>query len=228
VSNQPVIAWSHSRNTTFLQCPKKFFHLNVAKDVPFEESEAMRWGKQVHKALERRLGVGAELPSNMTQYEKAAVMASKVADRMAGDILCEQQLAVDQKLKPCNWFGAQTWGRCILDLLIINEETGNAVAWDWKTGKKKDDDRQLAIQAAFVFRHYPTIKTVKSGFVWLKEGCDISSVTFSRDREKHIWRQILPVVRDLTDAVNIGDWPARPSGLCGWCPVRDCKHWRQR
>ena len=224
----PVISWSHSRNETFRQCPKKFFHLNVAKDVPFETSEAMDWGKQVHKALERRLMHGADLPSNMTQYEKAARMAEKVAERMGGDILCEQQLAVDAKLKPCQWFGPQTWGRAILDLLITNMEAGTAVAWDWKTGKKKDDDRQLALQAGFVFRHYPEINVVKSGYVWLKEGCDVTNVTFSREREKTIWRQALPIVREMTDAVLLGDWPAKPSGLCGWCPVRDCKHWRQR
>lgn len=226
--SDPVIAWSHSRNQTFLQCPKKFFHLNVAKDVPFEESEAMEWGKKVHKALERRLEVGAELPSNMKQYEPAAVLAEKIHAKMGGDLLTEQQMAVDAKLKPCNWFGAQTWGRCITDLLIVNEKAGNAVALDWKTGKKKDDDRQLAMQAAFVFRHYPGVTKVKSGFVWLKEGNSVTSATFSRDNEKLIWRGILPVVREMTDAVNLGDWPAKPSGLCGWCPVRDCKHWRQR
>ena len=224
----PEIAWSHSRNETWLQCPKKFFHTNVAKDVPFVETEAMQWGKKVHRALEKRVKFGADLPSNMVQYEKAARLVEKVAEQIGGEVLCEQQMALDMDLKPCSWFGKQTWGRCAADVLIVNQKAGHAVVFDYKTGKKKDNDMQLALAAAFVFRHYPTVKKIKSGFIWLKEGCDLSSVSFSRDKESAIWRQVLPIVRDMTDGVNHGDFPAKPSGLCGWCPVEHCKHWRQR
>jgi hypothetical protein len=202
--------------------------MNVAKDVPFEENDASRWGKQVHKALERRLGVGADLPSNMTQYEDAAKKVEKMAERIGGDILCEQQLAVDKNLKPCSWFGAETWGRCITDVLIVNEKRGKAIAIDWKTGKKKSNDMQLSLQAAFVFRHYPDVNSIVSAFCWLKEGNDMEFLSFSRELEPRLWKQALPIVREMTDAVLLGDWPAKPSGLCGWCPVTDCKHWRQR
>ena len=50
-------AWSFSSLKTFEQCPKKYYHLKVAKD--YEENfntEAMRYGNEYHKAAEDYVG----------------------------------------------------------------------------------------------------------------------------------------------------------------------------
>ena len=223
--DNPTIAWSHSRVNSFLTCPLKMYEETIAKNYPFQENEASRWGKKVHKALERRLAFKAELPSNMVQYEKHAANVESMHERIGGQILCEQQMAVNKNLKPCGWFSKETWARCITDVSIVNPERGCAIAIDWKTGKKKDDDRQLALQAAFIFRHYPTIDKVMSAFCWLKEGGAMVHMAFVRANETRLWKQYLPVVRELTDAAELGVWPAKPSGLCReYCAVSSCKH----
>ena len=225
MSGAPVIAWSHSRVTAFKTCPRRFFELSIAKNFVEDFGPEADWGKKVHKALERRLSLGVTLPADMMQYEPHALKVEELGRRLDAPILCEQQLAVDTKLKPCGWFGTDTWGRCITDVLMANMTTGNAIAIDWKTVKKKDDDKQLALQAAFVFRHYPTVNRVMSAFCWLAHDGDLSFLGFTRDRETTLWKQYLPTVRELTDAMVAGSWPENPSGLCAkYCPVTTCKH----
>lgn len=225
-----MLAWSHSRVETYQTCPHKFYRLNILKDVKIEETEAMGWGKKVHKAFERRLMFGADFPSNMSQYELYAVKILTLKERMGPDTImqCEQQLALDRKLKVCGWFDKDCWVRIINDVSLINLSSGNAITVDWKTGKKKDDDRQLALQAAGLFRQYPDIERVSAAYCWLKENGEMKPVNFSRMNERQLWSTYLPVVREMQDEVSIGEWPVKPSGLCGWCPVTDCRHWRHR
>jgi hypothetical protein len=199
----------------------------IAKTHPVDFSgEAAEWGKKVHKALERRILMGAELPSNMAQYEGRVASFISIAEQMGAEMFPEIQLAVDSTLKPCGWKDwNKCWARCALDLLIMDRTDPDAIAADWKTGKPKSDDRQLALQAAFVFRHYPHVKRVTSMFVWLQDNGRMEKLTFLRKDEARLWKQYLPVVRDLTDAVTFGKWPAKPSGLCReYCPVDTCKH----
>ena len=224
---KPIIAWSHSRIDAYLTCPLKMYSEQIAKTHPADFSgEAAEWGKKVHKAFERRLSMGAEFPSNMSQYEERAATFETLAEQMGYEIKPELQLAVDMKLRPCGWMDwNRCWARCALDLLLISNKKTDAVAVDWKTGKPKSDDRQLALQAAMVFRHYSHVNRVASMFVWLKDGQRMEKVVFLRKDESRLWKQYLPVVRDLTDAATFGKWPAKPSGLCReYCPVDTCKH----
>ena len=223
---KPIISWSHSRVNAFLTCPRKMYEEMIAKTVTVDYGEAAQWGKRVHKALERRISMGAELPGNMSQYESRVKSFETLADNLGCEMIVELQLAVDQRLRPCNWKDwDHCWARCALDLLLLHPTNPDAVAADWKTGKYKDDDRQLALQAAMVFRHYPHINRVTSMFVWLQEANRMTKITFTRANEPRLWKQYLPVVRDMTDAVTHGEWPEKPSGLCKkYCAVRTCKH----
>jgi hypothetical protein len=50
-------AWSFSSIKTFDQCPKKYYHIKVAKD--YEEdfnTEAILYGNEFHKAAEEYIG----------------------------------------------------------------------------------------------------------------------------------------------------------------------------
>ena len=46
------IKWSYSSLSTFKQCPRKYYHTKVAKDVVEPMSQAMLYGNRVHKAAE--------------------------------------------------------------------------------------------------------------------------------------------------------------------------------
>ena len=230
--NSPAIAWSHSRINAYLTCPRRMFEVTIAKNWSDSFGPEADWGKKVHKALERRLMLGAELPANMVQYEGEAKNVEAMHKKLGGQMLCEQQMAVTQTLKPCGWFDKQTWGRCITDVTLVNTERGSAVAIDWKTGKKKDDDRQLALQAAFIFRHYPTVDRVTSAFIWLKEGIEdrVSGEDFTRT--DHLNAIELDLGRRLTrmgTAWREEVFQPKESGLCrGWCPVEECFHWKPK
>ena len=45
-------AWSYSSLSTFKQCPKKYYHIKVAKDVEDKGNEATIYGNELHKAAE--------------------------------------------------------------------------------------------------------------------------------------------------------------------------------
>ena len=224
--SKPTIAWSHSRIDAYLTCPRKLYETAIAKNFTEEFGEAANWGQKAHAALDRRLRLGAALPSNMSQYEDAAAKVAKLAEHLGMEIHTELALALDADLKPCGWKDWDTcWVRCALDVLLLDPSGKTAIAVDWKTGKRKNDDRQLALQAAMVFRHYPHVEEVRSAYCWLKEGGDMDSATFTRDNESLLWKQYLPVVRQLTDSVLHGDWPEKKSGLCReYCPVKTCRN----
>lgn len=55
-------AWSYSSITLFDQCPKKYYHLRVAKDIKEPESDAMLYGTDVHTAAENFMRDGTPMP----------------------------------------------------------------------------------------------------------------------------------------------------------------------
>ena len=57
-----ITPWSFSKIKSFEQCPKKFYHLKVAKDYREPETEAMLYGTAVHLAAEEYIRDGTPLP----------------------------------------------------------------------------------------------------------------------------------------------------------------------
>ena len=128
-----MIRWSYSSMSLFQQCPKKYFHLRVAKDIKQEESEQMRYGLVVHKAAEDYVRDGTPLP------EAFSYMAEPL-DRLKkfdGDKYCEHQMGITQDLQACSFAAPDVWWRGIADLLIVNGDTARVV--DYKTGKVPAD-----------------------------------------------------------------------------------------
>ena len=213
-------AWSFSRLNNFENCPKKFWHESVRKDVPFEESEAMRYGKMVHKALELRVGKNKPLPLNLRYLERFAAL---LADAK-GTKLCEQQLAIDANFEPCDWFSKQTWCRAILDLAIVNN--GHAVVFDYKTGKISSDFTQLRLAGVLLMLHMPEIKTVDLSYLWTKDKKITKyEETLTREDIKTVVLEMMPRIKKYERAHRMESFPARPGFLCKkWCPVKQCPY----
>ena len=49
----------------------------------------------------------------------------------------------------------------------------------------------------------------------------MDSETFTREQESAIWEKILNKVTRIEGALEHDNWPAKPSGLCGWCPCKN-------
>lgn len=213
--------WSYSALNSFELCPKRHWHLNVKKDYKEPPSEALNWGSEVHKAIERRLKSGKELPVGMKHFE--ALVAPLAG--LPGEPLVEQKLALDADLQPCGWYDERVWVRCVIDAAFINEP--KAILIDWKTGKRKDDDDQLALMAAVMFAQLPGLESIDSAFAWLAEPASraIKSIRFLRADLPTLWGRFLPRVAAFQHGFAKDEFPAIPGGLCRqWCPVRSCPY----
>jgi CRISPR/Cas system-associated exonuclease Cas4 (RecB family) len=213
-------AWSFSRLNNFENCPKKFWHESVRKDIPFEESESMRYGKMVHKALELRVGKSKPLPLNLRYLEKYAALLANAK----GQKLCEQQLAIDNNFEPCDWFSKQTWCRAILDLAIV--KGSHAVVFDYKTGKISSDFTQLRLAGVLLMLHMPELQTVELSYLWTKEKKITKyEQTLTRDDIKKVVLEMMPRIKKYERAHRMESFPARPGFLCkSWCPVKVCPY----
>lgn len=207
-------AWTYSQLDSFETCPKKFYHLKVARDVEDPPHESAVWGTKVHEALENRVKDGTPLPEGMTQWNG---LVDKLC-AMPGEKLTEQKMALDRNFQPAEWGNA--WTRGIADLLVVGKKS--VAVLDYKTGKRKLSE-QLMLYAGYAFAIFPDIDQVLTGFVWLKER-RIDKATYKKDEVSNIWQHFLARSRKLESAYERDSWPPRPSGLCkGWCPVKTCE-----
>lgn len=211
--------WSYSGLTSFETCPKRYFHIKVAKDVVDTPGEAATWGTTVHQHLEDRLRDGTPLPPSIAEYEKLVAPI----EAKPGRKLIEYEMAVDASLNPTEWTSPTAWCRGIVDVGVLSEDGGKAVLLDWKTGKRKPDSDQLKLFAALVFAHIDTLSVVQTGFVWVKSG-EFDKAVFKRADQSAIWNEFIPRVRRLELAYIKDNFPPRPSGLCRkHCPVPQSK-----
>ena len=51
-------SWSWSKLKNFRTCPKRHYHVDIAKDFKEDDSEDLLWGNEVHEALAKRIGKG--------------------------------------------------------------------------------------------------------------------------------------------------------------------------
>lgn len=217
-----TIKWSYSSIKLFEQCPRKYFHLRVLKDIQEPESEAMLYGTRFHEAAEHYIKDGVPIPAAFN-FVKPVLDNLK---SLPGEKLCEYQMGITEDLQPCGFHDENVWFRGIVDLLILNREKGEARVVDYKTGKsaKYADPDQLELMALCVFKHFPEIKKVRGGLLFvicnalIKDRYDVEAqeVMWSKWQQKHSRIKI---------AYDNDVWNPKPSGLCRkHCPVLSCSH----
>tara|TARA_R110000822_G_scaffold24990_1_gene75866 strand:+ start:6695 stop:7360 length:666 start_codon:yes stop_codon:yes gene_type:complete len=219
-------AWSYSSIKLFDQCPKKYHHLRILKDVKEQEGEHLVYGNEVHKAAEEYVKNGAPFPEKFG-YAKPVLDTLK---SFPGDKHCELKLGVKkvgEEFAPCGFFDKDVWLRTIVDLLIVNGTEGYIV--DYKTGKnaKYADAKQLDVMAGAVFVHYPELNRIKSALAYLVSKDFIKKAHAREDHKKYLnvfsWE-----LDRLGGAMESGVWNPNSGPLCGWCPVTSCEHHRVR
>lgn len=214
-------AWSFSALSAFETCPRQFYLTRVAKLVKEPESEALRWGNYVHKALEVRLKDGTPLPMTLAGYDR---LCQKF--EAAGKVTAEHEACIDKSFKPAGWWDKTVWCRSKWDVLVQHAGGKVISQWDWKSGSRKVGSDQLKLCAAIGFLLNPKVEEIRGGYVWLKEG-KIDIEVYKRADAKVIWHEFLPRVRRLEIAHEEQKWPAKPSGLCRrHCAVgkSNCEH----
>ena len=151
-------AWSYSALSMYETCPKKFYHLRVAKDFKDVKGEAGEYGDKVHKAIEQFMKGNTNLPIDLAHHKEYL----KSLRDLNGEKLVELKLAVNQQLKPTGWFDDDVFCRVIVDYAVIGDEY--ALLIDWKTGKMKDNMDQLKLMAAVLHVHKPELRAIRAEY----------------------------------------------------------------
>jgi hypothetical protein len=215
-------AWSWSRLRNWRTCPKRHYHLDLAKDIVEEESVHIKWGHEFHEAVANHITDGTELPFK-TKSERWVTMLRERVDANC-DVKTEQQLAMDADFQPTEWFGADTWFRGVVDVLALDGDERYAVALDWKTGGTiRPDEEQLALNAQLIFAH-TSIDTVHTAYQWTQFD-EYTLKTYTRNDMVPLWVKLLPEVKKMESDAAVMHYPPKPSGLCkNHCPVRQCQY----
>lgn len=211
---------SYSTLQTFTQCPWRFYREKIVKDVKDDSKHPTTiWGQRAHKALELYLrGETESLPEEMSQLQGYAERLKKAKGNMA----VEMKLAMTEDGKTARFFDNDSLYRGVIDLLKIKED-GTALVVDHKFGKVRVTD-QLYMCALLTFANYPRVKHVKAVFSWPTVPHKVvQEITpdIARAVDEQKFR---PVREQVIRAADDDHWPKRPSGLCGYCPVKDCEH----
>ncbi len=204
------------------QCGKKYYHLKVAKDVKdVFGSEDGNEGDLIHKALFKRVTRGDPLPLPFRQFEKTAARFAEAPGEKHGEL----KLALNREFHPTDFFASDVYIRAILDLLIVRSK--HAIVVDWKTGKVKPGFTQLAMSAAVLSQYMPELETFDLAYVWLKHK-NISQQHYTKPELLQVWSELIPRANKIEEAIKTTNFPAKPSGLCGYCPVKQCPNWFDR
>jgi CRISPR/Cas system-associated exonuclease Cas4 (RecB family) len=217
-------AWSHSALTAYESCPKRFYMVSIAKKIQEPPSEAMTWGSNVHKAFEAYMKEHRKFPLGMEGFEPLAAQL-RAAGVQAGETMVESRLSITDKLTPTGYFDRDVWVRSVVDYGIVSPP--KVVVVDYKTGKRKESDDQLALMAGMILAVRDDVHEVSSTFIWLQEPKDqqIEKKVYLRDQVGEIWSRFLPRVERFQEAFSRSEYPPRPSGLCRrHCPVTSCPH----
>lgn len=203
-------AWSYSAMAQFTNCPRAYQKTRVTKEVVDTPGVEAQWGTRVHKELEEHLLNDAPLP------EHVGFMADALARiKRAPAYFGEKKLTLDAEFQPVSWFDKGAWVRGILDVGV--EKGTSAWVGDYKTGKRRPGSDQLMLAAAMVMHSNPRIERVSTSFIWIKEQGRTDTEVYTREQLPAIWQHFLPKVARLEAAFEQDKWPAKPSGLCGWC-----------
>ncbi len=213
------VTWSHSSLKDYEGCARRYHEVKILKKYPFQETEATRYGTQLHLAAEEHIRDDKPLPPQFAFIQPTLDALKKKPGRK----LAEQKMALDEELCPVGWFDKKVWVRGIADLLIVDDE--NLTAWvvDYKTGNNKYPDReQLVLMSLMVFRHYPHIREVKSALLFVVKE-DMVKHSMSIDEAEAQWWKYRERVGRIAASMEADVWNPTRTPLCGWCPVKSCE-----
>ena len=219
-----MVTWSYSSIKTFEQCPKKYYHLRIAKDVKDEGGIEAQYGTAVHKAAEDYVKEGKPIPPKF-KYMKPVV---EKLNALPGEKHVELKLGLKKTsdgYEPCGFFDKGVWWRGVADFVAV--DGWRAYSVDYKTGKnaKYADLKQLDLVAGALFAHFPQLERIKSGLAYVVSD-EWKDAKHERGKQNEYLSRFDTQLEQLEAAEETGVWNAKTGPLCGWCPVKSCEHWK--
>lgn len=214
------IKHAHTSLALFEQCPHRYMRERIVKDIPYEQNEAASWGDTVHKAIEKFFETG-DFPDFLHPYRELILQAAVIR----GVRSIEAHLAVANDWMPCKYRAENAYFRGKIDVLLLREDEGIAVAVDWKTGNSKyDDGSQGERYGAMILATYPWVQEVRTRWVYFKDK-NVKRGNYQRTQELDLRDRVDSVALSIEEAMRTGAWPKKPTPLCKkYCGVIDCEY----
>ena len=217
-----MIKWSFSGLKQFINCPRQYNEVKVKGNFQVSETEQIRYGKEVHKALEDYVKERKPLAKNYERFQKYVDPMLKIG----GDCYAEYELALREDRTPCGFSDKDYWVRGIIDLLVIKDNT--AYIADYKTGSNKyPDPAQLQLMALLVFNHFPQVELAKGCLMFVVRDSLVFK-EYKRSEQESLWIKFNNDLSRLKISFTNDSWPPNPKPLCGWCPVNTCEFYKQK
>lgn len=214
------IVWSFSSLKTFQQCPRKYYHTKILKDIREPDTQATLYGKSVHTAAEEFIRDGKPIPP---EYDYIRPMLETLSS-IEGEKLCEVKLGLTEELEACDFHAPNVWWHGIADLVILNHDKKIAYSLDYKTSKsaRYADTKQLDLVAVGIFKHFPNIVRVKSALAFVVSKEFVKAEHHVEMVPKYIEKPAQDVAR-IEAAIKNGVWNPVQGPLCKFCAVKSCE-----
>jgi hypothetical protein len=218
------IVWSYSSLKTFQQCPKKYYHTKIARDIVEPDTQATLYGKAAHTVAEEFIRDGTPIPEAF-EYMKPVL---EQLNSIEGEKYCEVKLGLTKTLESCDFDAPNVWWHGVADLVIINKKTGTCHSVDYKTSKsaRYADVAQLDLVACGLFAKFPEIKKVKSALMFVVSKEFVKAEHHAEMMTKYIQKSAKDVAR-IEAALENGVWNPVEGPLCRFCSVKQCEYNRR-
>lgn len=216
---QPV-KWSHSGLKNFETCARQYHEVKVLKNYPRQETEQTLYGTQLHEQAELHI-------RDQRPLDDSFAFLQPVLDKLGsfpGRKFTEYEMALTHDLRVCNFKSPDYWVRGIADLIIVDDDALTAHCFDYKSGNNKyPDTDQLDLMSLLIFKHFPHVRRVRSGLLFVLKNT-VTRHNVDRDQEEKLWWRYRERVGRLEQAHANGVWNPKKSGLCArYCPVVSCE-----
>ena len=215
------IVWSFSSLKTFQQCPKKYYHTKIAKDVVEPDTTATLYGKTAHTVAEEYIRDDKPVPPQFAYMQETLDSLKAIP----GEKHCEMMLGFTKDLKSCEFHAPDVWWHGIADLVVINEEKKMAYSVDYKTSKsaRYADVKQLDLVATGIFAKFPQIERIKSALLFVVSKEFVKAEHHVEMMPKYVEKPARDVAR-IEAALENGVWNPVQGPLCKFCSVKQCEY----
>jgi hypothetical protein len=218
------VIWSYSSLKTFQQCPKKYYHTKILKDIVEPDTTATLYGKAAHTVAEEFVRDGVAIPEAFAYMKPVLEQLNSIE----GEKHCEVKLGMTKTLESCDFDAPNVWWHGVADLVIINKKTGTAFSVDYKTSKnaRYADATQLDLVACGLFVKFPEIKKIRSALLFVVSKEFVKAEHHAEMVTKYMQKPTKDVAR-IEAAISNGVWNPVEGPLCKFCSVKQCEYNRK-
>jgi CRISPR/Cas system-associated exonuclease Cas4 (RecB family) len=212
---------SYSGLKSYENCPRQYHEVRVLKLHPPQDTEQTRWGKVVHEAAELYVREAKPIEIEFPGLDMVEAVA-----KLKGTKYCELEMAVNDRLESVAFDDPTAILRGIADVVVINDNKARVL--DYKTGSAKYPDvAQLELMALMVFAKFPEVQVSHGALLFLAHNQMTQKIT-KREDSKELWSKWFGKLARVEASHETNVWNAKSSGLCPWCPVTTCEHWKPK